>query len=77
MVGGSGLVHTLDRAGVAGGGARDGGGGADAGRTRRLSGSVDRGMGWCAWATHGERGPAGGEGKWLGPGKSGIFDLFK
>jgi hypothetical protein len=52
-------------------------GGADVGRTQRLSGSVDRGMGWRAWATHGERGPTGGEGKWLGPGKSGIFDLFK
>jgi hypothetical protein len=68
---GSGLAHAVERVEPIGHDARGGGGGG-AGRTRRrqrLSGGEDREMGRCAWATCGECGPAGGEGKWTEPRK--------
>jgi hypothetical protein len=62
-------MHTIERAGLVGRNAHGGGGGAGAGRTRRrwLSGGSERGTGRHAWATCGECGSAGGEGKWAGP----------
>jgi hypothetical protein len=74
------LAHTVERAGPGGHGTRGGGGGTGAGRMRWrqwLSGGVDRGTGWRAWAACGEHGPAREKRNGSGLENSGIFDLFK
>jgi hypothetical protein len=36
----------------------------------------NRGVGWHTWATRGERGSAGEEGKWVGPERNSVVFLI-